>query len=342
MEIKNLTIDELTEILLDRCFQKFRATQIFNWLYNKGVFDFDNMTNISKKDRTLLKENFSIFIPDIRYVLNSFDGTIKFATKLKDGNIVESVIIPDEERLTLCVSTQVGCRMGCKFCLTGKQKFIRNLDTHEIIDQVLAAKFTILKRKLKITNIVFMGMGEPLDNVENTIKSLKILNNDNGFNFSNRRITVSTCGLYDKFRQLSDNFDGNIAISLHSADEKIRTTLMPVNKKYPLKNLIEACKNYPLKNRQRITFEYILIKDVNDSIEDAKKLIKILKGIKAKVNLIKFNEYPCCEFKAPDDEKVEKFQKYLFNNGITALLRKSKGADILAACGQLYAEKGLS
>ena len=339
IDIKNFHLDELKIALTEYGFQKFRATQIFNWIYDKGIFDFNLMSNISKKDREALSKTFSIYIPEIPYILKSNDGTIKFAIKLKDNNIVESVLIPDDDRLTLCVSTQVGCRMGCKFCLTGKQKFIRNLEPHEIIDQVLVAKFLLLKKKIKITNIVYMGMGEPLDNIENTITSLKILNDDNGFNFSNRKITISTCGIYDKFKKLSDNFDGNLAISLHSADNEKRTFLMPVNKKYPLEKLIEHCKKYPLKNRQRITFEYILIKDVNDSINDAEKLYKILKGIKAKINLIKFNEYPGSEFKAPDDEKVEEFQRYLFNKGLTALLRKSKGKDILAACGQLFSRR---
>ena len=339
IEIKNFTLEDLKKVLSEYGFQRFRASQIFNWIYDKGVFDFQQMSNISKRDREALGEIFSIYLPEIPYILKSKDGTLKFAIKLKDGNIVESVLIPDENRLTLCISTQVGCRMGCKFCLTGKQRFIRNLQPHEIIDQVLIAKFIILEKKLKITNIVYMGMGEPLDNLENTIVSLKILSEDNGFNFSNRKITISTCGLYDRFKILSDNFDGNIAISLHAADDEKRTFLMPVNKRYPLKNLIEECKKYPLKNRQRITFEYILIKDINDSIEDAKKLYKILKGIKAKINLIKFNEYPGSEFKAPDAEAIERFQKYLFNKGLTALLRKSKGSDILAACGQLYTEK---
>ncbi len=339
IDIKNFHLDELKIALTEYGFQKFRATQIFNWIYDKGIFDFNLMSNISKKDREALSKTFSIYVPEIPYILKSNDGTIKFAIKLKDNNIVESVLIPDDDRLTLCVSTQVGCRMGCKFCLTGKQKFIRNLEPHEIIDQVLVAKFLLLKKKIKITNIVYMGMGEPLDNIENTITSLKILNDDNGFNFSNRKITISTCGIYDKFKKLSDNFDGNLAISLHSADNEKRTFLMPVNKKYPLEKLIEHCKKYPLKNRQRITFEYILIKDVNDSINDAEKLYKILKGIKAKINLIKFNEYPGSEFKAPDDEKVEEFQRYLFNKGLTALLRKSKGKDILAACGQLFSRR---
>ncbi len=339
IEIKNFYLEDLKKVLTEYGFQKFRATQIFNWIYDKGIFDFNLMSNISKKDREALSKTFSIYIPEIPYTLKSNDGTIKFAIKLKDNNLIESVLIPDDDRLTLCVSTQVGCRMGCKFCLTGKQKFIRDLEPHEIVDQVLVAKFLLLKKKIKITNIVYMGMGEPLDNLENTIVSLKILNDDNGFNFSNRKITISTCGIYDKFKILSDNFDGNIAISLHSADNKKRTFLMPVNKKYPLERLIEHCKNYPLKNRQRITFEYILIKDVNDSIEDAEKLYKILKGIKSKINLIKFNEYPGSEFKAPDKKRVENFQKYLFNKGVTALLRKSKGSDILAACGQLYSRR---
>ena len=337
-ELKNLTFEELKKVLLEKGFQRFRAVQIFNWLYDKGAFSFFEMSNISKKDRILLEKNFSIYIPEIPYILESKDGTVKFAIKLKDGNLVESVLIPDGNRLTLCVSTQVGCRMGCKFCLTGKQKFVRNLETHEIIDQVLIAKFKVLKKKARITNIVFMGMGEPLDNLEATISAIKILNEDNGFNFSNRRITISTCGLYDKFKELSENFDGNIAISLHAPDNETRSKIMPVNKKYPLDKLIEACKRYPLKNRQRITFEYILLKEVNDSVEHAEKLWRLLKGIKAKINLIKFNEYPGCEFSAPEPERIKKFQKFLFDKGITAILRKSKGEDILAACGQLYTQ----
>ncbi len=336
LEVKNYTLNELKDILQNIGFQKFRAVQIFNWIYDKGVCDFRLMTNISKKDREALNESFSIYIPKVKYILKSKDGTLKFAIELKDSNIVESVLIPDDNRLTLCVSTQVGCRMGCKFCFTGKQKFKRNLEPHEIIDQVIAAKFLVFKKRIKITNIVFMGMGEPLDNLKSTITALKILNEDNGLNFSNRRITVSTCGLYDKFKMLSNNFDGNLAISLHAGDDEKRTLIMPINKRYPLKELIEECKRYPLKNRQRITFEYILLKDINDSLEDADKLYKILRGIKAKINLIKFNEYPNCKFKAPDDKRIEKFQKFLFNKGLTAILRKSKGSDILAACGQLY------
>ncbi len=335
-EIKNFPLEKLKEKLVELGFERFRAQQIFNWIYDKGVFDFKLMGNISKKDRIKLNNFFEIYVPEIAYKHNSIDGTIKFALRLKDAKLIESVLIPDNERLTLCVSTQVGCKMGCKFCLTGKQKFIRNLEVHEIIDQVLVAKFILLNKKLKITNIVFMGMGEPLDNLNAVIDAIKILNDDNGFNFSNRKITISTCGLYDRFEILSENFDGNLAISLHSADNDKRSIIMPINKKYPLDKLIQACKKYPLKNRQRITFEYILLKDFNDSIEDAEKLYKILKGIKAKINLIKFNEYPNCEFRAPEKERILKFQKYLFNKGLTAILRKSKGADIFAACGQLY------
>ncbi len=330
----NLTYEELSDCLNNIGMQSFRAKQIFQWVFQKGVFDFNNMSNISKKHREVLTKNFNINFPEIVTRIESIDGTEKFALKLSDGNIVESVIIPDEKRMTLCISTQAGCRMGCKFCHTATLGFKRNLLTSEIIAQILIAQFKILKNK-KITNLVFMGMGEPLDNYENLKKSLQIIYNEFGLNYSYRKVTVSTVGIIEKMMQLGNDFDINLAVSLHAANNEVRSSLMPVNKKFPLNSLIEACKKFPVKNRQRITFEYILINNVNDSINDAKNLLKILSNVKGKVNLIKFNPFPGCKYTPSTNENIKKFQEYLNKKGLTAILRKSKGEDILAACGQL-------
>jgi 23S rRNA (adenine2503-C2)-methyltransferase len=225
--------------------------------------------------------------------------------------------------------------MGCKFCYTAKLGFKRNLEPFEIIAQILSAKYQILKNNLKLTNLVFMGMGEPLDNFDNFKKALAIIYDKYGLNYSYRKVTVSTVGIIDKMIQLGNDFDINLAVSLHCADNKKRSELIPVNKKYPLAKLIEACKKFPAKNRQRITFEYILIENFNDSVDDAKNLVKILSNVKSKVNLIKFNPFPGAEINPPSMDKIKKFQEYLIKKGYTATLRKSKGDDILAACGQL-------
>jgi 23S rRNA (adenine2503-C2)-methyltransferase len=338
MEIKSLTLKEL-EHKLDRLkFKRFRAKQVFQWIYEKGIFDFNLMSNISKEQRNALSLYFKCEIPEIVSLHESKDGTVKFAIRLKDDNIIESVIIPDESRNTLCLSTQAGCRMGCRFCFTGKTGFKRNLFVNEIIDQIILAKFIVAKER-KITNLVFMGMGEPFDNYENTVKSLDIILDKNGFNFSSRKVTVSTCGIIDKMKIFGENFNVNLAVSLHSAYNEKRTELMPVNKKYPLEKLMEACKYYPLKNRQRITFEYVMIKNFNDSINDAKKLVFWLGQLKSKVNLITFNSFPDSSFYPSHSETVRKFQEYLVSRGISTTIRKSKGSDILAACGQLAGKK---
>jgi len=334
MEITGFTLKELEEKLISFGMKKFRAKQIFKWVYDKGVFDFHKMTNISKEQRSFLSENFKLSLPTVEFMQKSVDGTVKFALKLCDGNIVESVLIPDEKRNTLCVSTQVGCRMGCKFCFTARMGFKRNLSVAEIISQIIIAKFVISSDK-PVTNLVFMGMGEPLDNFDNLVKSLKIILETEGLNFSSRRVTVSTCGLIDKMESFGKEFDINLAVSLHSAFDEKRSEIMPVNKKFNLSQLIKACKNYPLKNRQRITFEYIMIKDYNDSLEDAKKVVSVLGDLKSKVNLIRFNGFPDTFFQPSQYNVVRKFQEYVISKGITATLRKSKGEDILAACGQL-------
>ena len=335
IDIKSLTLQKLECHLSNLSIKPFKAKQLFKWIYEKGVFDFKNMTDISKKDQETLHDKFSINIPEIVTVNKSVDGTIKFALKLFDGEIIESVLIPDKERLTLCVSTQVGCKMGCRFCFTAKMGFKRNLFVNEILDQVIAGKFLVENELRKITNIVFMGMGEPFDNYENFTNALDVIMDKFGLKFSYRRITVSTCGKIDKMLQFGKNYNINLAVSIHAADDKKRNELMPVNKKYPIKKLIDACKKYPVKNRQRITFEYLMIKNFNDSIQDAKKLVRLLSNLKSKVNLIQFNTFPDSFYEPSDMETIRQFQDYVMSKGITVTLRKSKGSDILGACGQL-------
>ncbi len=337
-EIKNFTIEELKEQLSLIDIKPFKANQIFQWIYQKGIFDFSQMSNISKKDHQLLSDNFKISLPQIIQSSQSIDGTIKFAIRLYDNHIIESVLIFDEDRTTLCLSTQVGCRMGCKFCFTAKMGFKRNLEVSEIVDQILAAKFLLNNGCFKITNLVFMGMGEPLDNFENLKKALSVIMNEYGFNFSYRKITVSSCGITDKITEFGENFKINLAISLHSPFKEERDTIMPINKKYNLEELINVCRRYPLLNRQRITFEYLMIKNFNDKIKDAKELVKLLSPLKSKVNLIQFNCFPSSEYQTSDYETIIKFQDYLSSKKISTTLRKSKGQDILAACGQLSSQ----
>ena len=339
-DIKNFTYDELKKKLLEYGFKGFRAGQICQWVYQKGVFDFNKMSNISKQDREKLSYLFSIDFPEIAYILKSSDETVKFALKLQDGYLIESVLIPDGKRITICVSTQVGCKMGCKFCFTAKMGFKRNLEVSEIIDQILVGKF-LINNGTNITNIVFMGMGEPFDNFENLNKSLKIILDERCLNFSQRKVTVSTCGIIDKMNIFGKEFDINLAVSLHSAFDNKRSELMPINKLYSLERLIDACKNYPLRNRQRITFEYIMIKGFNDSLKDAKKLVSLLGDLKSKVNLIRFNAFPDSKYEPSDYDTIEQFQRFIISKGIATILRKSKGEDILAACGQLAVKEKL-
>ncbi len=270
------------------------------------------------------------------------DGTKKFLFQLDDGNRVESVLIPDKARLTLCLSTQVGCALGCRFCLTGKLGWKRNLTTSEILNQILAVKKT-LSGKASITNIVLMGMGEPLANYENTLKALALMVHPDAFKFSSRRITLSTAGLLPQLEQLSkEKISFCLAISLNASDEETRSYLMPVNRRYPLNKILRLCKILPLRPRSRITFEYVLVHGINDSPQDAKRLIGLLRGIPSKVNLIPLNEAPGIPFKKPSDEAVKRFQEILMEGGLTAIVRTSKGSEISAACGQLQAKSAAS
>ncbi len=334
--LKTLSSPELEAFLTSLGMKKYRANQVYQWLYQKGADSFDEMTNLSKEERHILNEK--AYISSLKLVRSqrSSDGTEKYLFELEDKNRIESVLIPDEDRLTLCISTQVGCAMGCRFCLTGKGGLKRNLGGYEIVDQVIAVRKLLSKR---ITNIVLMGMGEPLANYDNTISALKILLDERALNFSNRKITLSSAGLIPQIDKLGkERITINLAISLNATTDDVRDMIMPINKKYPIKELLDCCKRFPLPKRRRITFEYVMLKDINDTKEDAERLCKLLKGIPCKVNLIPFNEYSGCEFKKPDDAVVERFREILIGHHIMAITRKSKGAEISAACGQLRGE----
>lgn len=337
-DIKTFTKEELTQWFQQKGIQPYRTIQIMRWIYLKQVGSFDEMTDISKANRQLLSENFSFSQPDKKKVESSVDGSKKYLFGLSDGNMIETVLIPEKNHYTLCISTQVGCAMGCRFCMTAKSGLIRNLTQAEIINQVLGVLKDVTGEK-RLKNIVLMGMGEPLANYENVIRAIHILtDNDSGLQFSTRRVTLSTSGLISRFDELGKATKINLAISLNATDNQTRSMLMPINDKYPIKQLIDACAHYPLAPRSKITFEYILIKDINDSIEDAHRLTKLLRPVKAKINLIPFNEHPGSEFKRPKESVILKFQEVLHQHNYTAIIRHSKGTDISAACGQLSAK----
>jgi 23S rRNA (adenine2503-C2)-methyltransferase len=335
IDLKNLTFQELKDFITSFGKERYRSLQILRWLYQKDVHSIDEMTNLSKKFRQSLSE--ISFISNLHplHVEEAKDGTKKFLFQLTDGNRIESVLIPDKKRLTLCLSTQVGCALGCRFCLTGKMGWKRDLMVSEILNQILAVRET-LTDKTSITNVVLMGMGEPLANYKNTTKAIELMTNPDAFKFSSRRITLSTVGLLPELEQLAkEKISFRLAISLNASDEETRSYLMPINRRYPLKKVLEACRNFPLRPRTRITFEYVLVEGVNDSSQDAKRLLKILSGIPSKVNLIPLNEAPGILFKRPSEKKIKQFQEILMEGGLTAIVRASKGTEISAACGQL-------
>ena len=315
--------------------ERFRSIQILRWLYQKGVHSIEEMTNLSKNFRQQLNEVCNISALHPLMVEKAKDETKKFLFQLEDGNRIESVLIPDKKRLTLCLSTQVGCALGCRFCLTGKNGWKRDLTVSEILNQILSVKETLADRNC-ITNVVFMGMGEPLANYENTLKAIELILHPDAFKFSSRRITLSTVGLLPELKRLAkQESQFRLAVSLNASDEETRSHLMPINRRYPLKEILEVCRSFPLRPRARITFEYVLLKGINDSPQDAKSLIQILRGIPSKINLIPLNEAPGIPFRKPLDEKVKRFQEMLMEAGLTAIVRTSKGREISAACGQL-------
>lgn len=342
-----LTKEELTAELKQFGVEPYRSKQIWTWIYVYGKKNFIDMNNISKDLREKLSENYTISRPKIDTHLISKDGTQKWLLEFTDGEKVEMVYIPEEDRGTLCISSQIGCAMNCKFCNTGKHGFNRNMTAEEITSQVIIARDELgewdnLNNAIgdgrTISNIVVMGMGEPLVNYENIVKSLKIINDPDGIAFSNRRITLSTCGLVPQIKKLADDVKINLAISLHASNDEIRKKIMPIAEKYTIKEVMEACREYAKKtNDRRITFEYIMIKDLNDTEEDALKLISLVRKYKvpAKFNLIPFNPWKGCDFKPSPMDNIKKFAQILTDARFPAPIRKARGQDIMAACGQL-------
>lgn len=335
INIKDLSPEDIEGFMASQGLKPYRARQIGKWLYQKGVISFDDMTDLSKELRDTLKETFelecSLELADEQL---SVDGTRKFLFELSDGKRIESVLIPEKKRNTLCVSSQVGCALGCTFCLTGTVGKIRNLTPSEIVDQyILVNDYS----GDSVTNIVFMGMGEPLDNLENLVKAIKILMDDSYISLSAKRITVSTSGIVPKIRELGKEVSVNLAVSLNAPRDDLRDEIMPINKRYPIKELLKESRRFPLPPRKDLMFEYVMLKDVNDSIKDAYDLGELLRGIRCKVNLIPFNEAPPLEYGSPSRDTVLAFQKILMSYGINVRIRKSRGTDILGACGQLAA-----
>jgi 23S rRNA (adenine2503-C2)-methyltransferase len=333
-----LELDELERYLSSIGVARFHARQIFQWIYRRGETNFEAMTDLGRELRSQLARDLFVGTPSLVRRERSEDGTTKLLLQLADGQFIESVFIPDTPSQTFCISTQVGCAMRCAFCLTGKMGIVRNLTAGEIAGQV-----RVLVRELQMHgqrfNIVLMGMGEPLHNYDATMKALRILGDEHGLAVAPRRITLSTVGVLPALERLAtEPFMPNLAISLHSTTEDQRDLLVPINRKYGLKELLDACRRFPLKRRHRITFEYVLLKDVNDSPEDARRLVKLLHGIKGKVNLLPLNEAAGIPFERPPDERVNRFAQILAERGVTVSVRRSRGRDIRAACGQLITE----
>lgn len=333
-DLKGLDTSEIEDWAVGLGLKAYRGRQIRHWLLGKLAGSFDEMTELPKSLRTLLNE-----AANIRHLENvktqvSEDGTRKYLFKLLDDNFIESVLIPERDHLTLCISSQAGCAMGCRFCLTARQGLKRNLTPAEIIEQVIHVKRS-LDATESLTNIVFMGMGEPLANYNTVMKAIGNLVSEDGMNFSHRKITVSTCGLVPQIKRMGRDITVNLAVSLNATDDETRNGLMPINRRYPLEELISACRNFPLPNRRMITFEYILIEGINDSEEDALQLARLLSGMRAKINLIPLNPFPGSDMSPPPIEGILHFQEILIRKNFTAIIRKSKGQDISAACGQL-------
>lgn len=334
-DLKGHTLEELERLFVAWGKERFRARQLFRWIYDKLETDFSKMTDLSKDFRREVEENFTVsrFLDDSRRI--SIDGTVKFLFVLSDGEGIETVFIPDGERKTVCVSTQAGCRMGCTFCATGVGGFSRNLTSAEIINQVCFVEEFLRKRGESLTNVVFMGMGEPLDNIDEVLRAIRILSCGFAFKLPNKRITVSTCGLIPELKRFVTECDASIAVSLNAAFDDVRNRLMAVNRSNPLSELIQCICDIKPKRNRRVTMEYLLIEDVNNSRNDAVKLAGLLKRLRVKVNLIAYNPTETDSFKTPSPESVERFREILVQHGIQTIIRERRGADIEAACGQL-------
>ncbi len=337
IEISSLSFDELSEKIAQMGLPKFRAKQIYEWLHKKNVDSFDKMTNLDKALRQKLSEEFTIAVPAIsRKLVSKIDGTVKYLFEFSDGECVESVVMKYKYGNSICVSTQVGCAMGCTFCASTKAGRVRNLTAGEILGQVYRAQTDTGER---ISHIVLMGIGEPLDNFDNVMKFLQMVSNEQGLNIGQRNISLSTCGIVPKIHELAErNLQITLSISIHSPTDELRTSMMPINKKYPISELIEACRSYVKTTGRRISFEYSLIKGVNDSPECAEKLCELLRGMLCHVNLIPVNTIEQSDYRKSDKEAIEKFKNIIEKHKITATVRRKLGADINAACGQLRRE----
>ena len=342
--MKNLygyKLEDLEELMISLGQKKYRATQIFKWIYERGVTNFDEMSDISLSFREVLKNEFTLSIPTIYKKQVSSDGTIKLLLSLGDDSKIETVLMRYNYGLVACVTSQVGCNMGCAFCASGLFKEQRNLEVHELVGQILVLNNLLKEENKKITHVVVMGTGEPFDNYDNVMKFIRILNNPHGFAIGARHLTVSTCGLVEKIREYAnEGIQINLAISLHAPSDKIRNKIMPISLKYPLDQLMDAVKYYEATAKRRVTFEYILLEDINDSIENAKELAKLIKGTTSYVNLIPYNPVGELKYKRTSGNRVHRFMDALIKEGVNVTVRKEFGTDIDAACGQLRAKNG--
>ena len=331
--IKDYNLEELKHELINLGEKPFRAEQIFKWIYQENVVSFDDMTNLSLELRDKLKKKYTLCIFNILKKQESLDGTVKYLFDVLDGNAIETVLMKYHHGYSLCVSSQIGCKMGCKFCASTGIAFERNLSAGEIVEELLAVE---REQNIKISNIVYMGIGEPLDNYDNVVNSIRIINNPKGINIGARHISISTSGLVPNIHRLAEeNIQCTLSISLHATNNEKRSSMMPINNKYPIEDLIQACKDYIAKTNRRISFEYALAKDNNDNLEDAKDLVKLLKGMLCHVNLIPINKIENGSFDKSSNDNIIRFRDYLNEHGIVATIRRELGSDIDAACGQL-------
>jgi len=337
-DFRDLTLDEVEQMVVSAGERSYRARQILHWVHARGAESFDEMHDLPAALRNCLKQRFTIGHPVSSSVSRSSDGTRKLLIRLDDGEEIESVIIPTEKRVTLCMSSQVGCAMACEFCATARMGLHRNLTTSEMLAQIPAARRELAAGE-ELTNFVFMGMGEPLANYPRLVRTLAIMTSDWGMGISPRRITVSTVGLVPMMERLLSETPVNLAVSLHATTNELRDRLAPINQRYRLEVLLDACRKLPIKRRSRITFEYVMLAGVNDSLGDARRLVKLLAPLRAKVNLIFYNRLAGSPLRASSSAAVEAFQAILNNGNLTATIRESRGLDIAAACGQLYAEQ---
>lgn len=342
-DLRDLQLQDIAALLAAEGEPAFRATQLCQWVYKRQATQVEHMTDVPARLRQRLQERLYISTLTPLKHQHSTDGTEKWLFRLEDGNQIETVLIPAGEKRTICVSTQVGCAIGCRFCLTAQGGLVRSLRPAEIVSQVLHFQEPGKAPARLFTNIVFMGMGEPLDNFRGTVQAIRILTADWGVGISPRRITVSTSGLVKRLAALGDeDLKVNLAVSLNATTDAVRTQIMPINKAYPIDTLLAACRAFPLAMRQRITFEYVLLRGVNDSPADAKRLVKLMHGLRCKINLLPFNESPGVPYYRPSDEAVQQFQNYLLQHGLSAFVRQSRGRDISAACGQLQFEERMT